>query len=61
MPTLSVILITNNEVNNIRRALDSIKFADEIIINDSGSTDGTLEIAQAYGCRIIRSEFAGFD
>ncbi len=60
MPTLSVILITNNEANNIRRALDSIKFADEIIINDSGSTDGTLEIAQAYNCRIIQSEFAGF-
>ncbi|MCX6831405.1 MAG: glycosyltransferase, partial [candidate division Zixibacteria bacterium] len=50
MSTLSVILITNNEVNNIRRALDSVRFADEIIINDSGSTDGTLEIAKAYGC-----------
>lgn len=60
MPTLSVILITSNEANNIRRALDSVKFADEIIINDSGSTDETLEIAQAYGCRIIRSEFTGF-
>jgi len=60
MPTLSVILITNNEANNISRALDSIKFADEIIINDSGSTDGTLEIARAYGCKIIQSEFAGF-
>lgn len=60
MPTLSVILITKNEANNLRRALDSIKFADEIIINDSGSTDGTLEIAQTYGCLIIQSEFAGF-
>ena len=60
MPTLSVILITNNEANNIRRALDSVKFADEIILNDSGSTDGTLEIAQTYGCRIIRNEFVGF-
>jgi glycosyltransferase involved in cell wall biosynthesis len=60
MPTLSVILITKNEANNIRRALESVKVADEIIINDSGSTDGTLEIAKAYGCRIIQSEFAGF-
>ncbi|TFH64581.1 MAG: glycosyltransferase family 2 protein [Candidatus Zixiibacteriota bacterium] len=60
MPTLSVILITNNEANNIRRALDSVKFADEIIINDSGSTDGTIEIAQSYGCSIIQSEFVGF-
>jgi (heptosyl)LPS beta-1,4-glucosyltransferase len=60
MPTLSVIIITKNEANNIRRALDSVKFADEIIINDSGSTDGTVEIASEYGCRIIRSEFKGF-
>jgi glycosyltransferase involved in cell wall biosynthesis len=60
MPTLSVIIITRNETSNIRRALDSIRFADEIIINDSGSTDGTIEIAQSYGCRIIQSEFAGF-
>jgi glycosyltransferase involved in cell wall biosynthesis len=55
-----VILITKNEANNIRRALEAVKFADEIIINDSGSTDGTLEIAKAYGCRIIQSEFTGF-
>jgi glycosyltransferase involved in cell wall biosynthesis len=60
MPTLSVILITKNEANNLRRALDSVRFADEIIINDSGSTDATLEIAQKYGCRIIQSEFLGF-
>lgn len=60
MPSLSVIIIANNEANNIRRALDSVRFADEIIINDSGSTDGTVEIAAVYGCTIIRTEFAGF-
>lgn len=60
MPKLSVIIITNNEARNIRRVLDSIKFADEIILNDSGSTDGTLDIAQSYRCKIIRSDFAGF-
>lgn len=60
MPTLSVILITKNEANNLRRALESVRFADEIIINDSGSTDGTLEIAQAYGCTIIQTKFTGF-
>jgi glycosyltransferase involved in cell wall biosynthesis len=60
MSSLSVIIITNNEANNIRRALDSVRFADEVIINDSGSTDGTIEIATGCGCKIIRTEFAGF-
>ncbi len=60
MATLSVIVITNNEEKNLRRLLESVKFADEIVINDSGSTDATLEIAKSYGCKIIRSEFAGF-
>ena len=60
MPTLSVILITNNEANNIRRALDSVKFADEIIINDSGSTDGTLKSRKDTAARSSSSEFAGF-
>lgn len=60
MPTLSVILITCNEAHNLRRALESVKFADEIIVNDSGSTDGTLDIAREYRCKIIQSEFSGF-
>lgn len=60
MPTLSVIVITNNEAHNIRRVLDSVKFANEIVINDSGSTDGTLEIVRTYGCKIIQSDFIGF-
>ena len=36
---LSVIIITNNEEENLPRCLDSVSFADEIIINDSGSTE----------------------
>lgn len=60
MATLSVIMITNNEARNLPRALDSVSFADEVVINDSGSTDGTLEIARSRGCKIIQSEFAGF-
>ncbi|MFM2343722.1 MAG: hypothetical protein RLZZ210_330 [Pseudomonadota bacterium] len=43
---VSVILITKNEAKNIKLCLNSILWADEIIIVDSGSTDGTLEIIQ---------------
>lgn len=57
---LSVIIITNNEEKNLRRCLESVKFADEIIINDSGSIDKTMEIAVEFGCRTISTTFAGF-
>ncbi|KTD50657.1 lipopolysaccharide biosynthesis glycosyltransferase [Legionella quinlivanii] len=45
---LSVIIITKNEEANIKRCLDSIDWADEIIVLDSGSTDKTVSIAQEY-------------
>ena len=57
---LSVSIITKNEESNIKRCLDSIKWADEIIIVDSGSTDNTLEICQTYNCKIIETEWLGF-
>lgn len=60
MPKLSVIIITLNEEANLRRCLESVKFADEIIVNDSGSEDGTLKIAAEYGCRTMTTVFAGF-
>ena len=45
---LSVILITKNEELNLKDCLDSVSFADEIIILDSQSTDQTQAIAKAY-------------
>lgn len=45
---LSVIIITKNEAGNLRQCLDSISWADEIIVLDSGSTDKTLDIAKEY-------------
>ena len=46
--TLSVILITKNEAQNLEACLDSVSWADEIIVFDSGSTDATLEIARRF-------------
>jgi len=57
---LSAIVITRNEAANIGDCLDSIAFCDERIVVDSGSTDGTAEIAKAKGARVETHPFTGF-
>lgn len=58
---LSVILITKNEASNIEACLRSVAFADEIVVVDSGSTDGTVEIARRLGARVeITPDWPGF-
>lgn len=53
---LSVIIISKNEEERIKACLESVKWADEIIVCDNGSTDKTLEIAKKYTDKIIRFE-----
>ena len=60
MATLSVITLTLNEERNIADCLESVKWADEIIVVDSGSTDRTLEIARNYTDRVITVEWKGY-
>ncbi len=60
MKPLSVVIITRNEERNIRACLDSVKWADEIVVVDSGSSDGTIAICREYGCKIIEAEWKGF-
>jgi glycosyltransferase involved in cell wall biosynthesis len=55
MNTLSVIVITYNEENNIKECLKSLKWADEIIIVDSNSKDKTIELASAYTDKIYKT------
>lgn len=58
---LSVIVITKNEAANIAECLKSVAFADEFIVVDSGSTDGTVELARALGARVeVTSDWPGF-
>lgn len=58
--SLSVALITFNEVANLPRALQSVSWAQEIVIVDSGSTDATREIAEASGARFFVEPWKGF-
>ncbi len=52
--------LTLNEAAQIRAVLASIRWADEIIVVDSLSTDGTAEIAQTCGARVLTEKFCGF-
>ncbi|MDQ5984341.1 MAG: hypothetical protein CSYNP_00034 [Syntrophus sp. SKADARSKE-3] len=56
---ISVAIITKDEAHNLPRCLSSVAFADQIVVVDSGSTDGTLEIAQAFGCDVFREPWRG--
>jgi glycosyltransferase involved in cell wall biosynthesis len=58
--TVSVALITKNEEANLRRTLESVRWADEIAIVDCGSTDRTAEIARAFGAKFFVEEWKGF-
>jgi glycosyltransferase involved in cell wall biosynthesis len=57
---LSVAIITKNEEENIRQCLQSIEFAGQIVLVDSGSTDSTLRIASEFNCEIHSEEWRGF-
>jgi len=59
-PTLSVILITKNEAELVGQCLESVKWADEIIVVDSGSTDATVEICKRYTDRVTVTDWPGF-
>jgi glycosyltransferase involved in cell wall biosynthesis len=56
MTRLSIIIITKNEAERLPRCLESVRFADEIIVLDSGSTDATLEIARRYTDKVFVSD-----
>jgi glycosyltransferase involved in cell wall biosynthesis len=63
--TLSVVLITWNEEGNLPRTLESVMplvrdGGGEIIVVDSGSTDRTVEIAQAFGAKVFVEAWKGF-
>ncbi|MBL8299968.1 MAG: glycosyltransferase family 2 protein [Rhodanobacteraceae bacterium] len=57
---LSACIITFNEIDRIDACLASLAFCDEIVVVDSGSTDGTAERATALGARVMTRAFDGY-
>jgi glycosyltransferase involved in cell wall biosynthesis len=57
---LSVAIITRNEERNLARCLESVAFADDIVIVDSGSTDGTEQIARRFNARWFVETWKGY-
>ena len=60
MPTISAYIIAFNEAAKIKAAVESVLWADEIVVADSSSTDGTAEIATSLGARVVQIPFQGF-
>ena len=59
-PTITAYVIAYNEAEKIEAAVGSVLWADEVIVADSHSTDGTAEKAEALGARVIQVDFDGF-
>jgi glycosyltransferase involved in cell wall biosynthesis len=60
MSLVSVYIIAFNEAEKVRATIESARWADEIIVVDSHSTDGTQDIAAALGARVVQVDFKGF-
>lgn len=60
MPSISVTVITKNEASDIGAALESVRWADEIVVVDSGSTDDTTAIAKRFTDRVFVRDWPGY-
>jgi glycosyltransferase involved in cell wall biosynthesis len=57
---LSVVLITLNAAAQLPDCLASVAFADDVVVVDSGSSDGTAALAEGYGARVVTKDWLGF-
>ena len=57
---VSVVVLTRDEQPNIRRCLASVAWADQVVVVDSGSTDGTVPIARSLGAEVVEQPWLGF-
>jgi len=57
---LSLVIITQDEENNIKKCIDSVPFAKEVIVVDSGSKDKTTDIAESLGAKVFYKKWGGY-
>jgi glycosyltransferase involved in cell wall biosynthesis len=60
MPKISAYILAYNEAAKIEAAVNSVLWADEVVVVDSNSTDGTAVLAEALGARVVQVPFTGF-
>ncbi len=60
MPALTVIILTLNEEEFVTRCVNSVRWADEVLVVDSNSTDRTREIASSLGARVYEQKWLGW-
>jgi glycosyltransferase involved in cell wall biosynthesis len=60
VPKLSITIITLNEADHIAAAIDSAAWADQVVVVDSGSTDGTVEMARHKGAAVSSRPWTGY-
>jgi glycosyltransferase involved in cell wall biosynthesis len=60
LSALSAIIITKNEERNIRECLSSVRWVDEVVVVDGGSTDKTVEVAKDMGAKVFIRSWEGY-
>src|SRR6476619_5158736 len=60
MSKISVYIIAFNEAEKVAATIESVQWADEVVLVDSWSTDGTPEIATRMGAKVVQVDFKGF-
>ncbi len=57
---ISVVIITKNEEENLRKSLPQLSWCEDIVVVDDNSSDQTVSVAESYGCQVHRRAFDGF-